>query len=338
MRNHLIKGHDLLEPQEQQVLEIMLAVVCLGLSWLLYYMQGYRMVILHLYFLPVALGGFFLGRYRAGVLALFCVICASITTALRLLDVAATMSPLVVALAVTVWAAVLGLTALLIGTLSDDRIAKLRELHEAYVGVVEVLTQYLQNANPRLKARSIRVAELSEAVAGAMKFSPREIDDVRVAALLHDIGRIEVTTKVIRRAVDNFEDELSRTHQHTFQGMDLMLSLGTVLNGAIPLLLDQDGALPELDGTAEIRRAADVPVGARIIRTVRTFCTLTDDRRDEARLSPAQAIERLRQGPAPAADAQVLDALQRVVAVRGEAEESEPAVLSIDALDEITVG
>jgi HD-GYP domain-containing protein (c-di-GMP phosphodiesterase class II) len=338
MQNHLTNKQGLLEPREEQVLEIILSIVALSLGWLLYYMQGYRMVILHLYFLPVALGGFFLGRYRAGVLALFCVICASIATALRLLDVAATMSPLVVALAVTVWAAVLGLTALLIGTLSDDRMAKLKELHEAYVGVVEVLAQYLQNANPRLKARSIRVAELGEAVAGAMKLSPREIDDVRVAALLHDIGSIEITTKVIRRAVDNFGDELSRTNQHTFQGADLIFSLGTVLNSAIPLLLNQDNAFSDPDGMGGPRQAADVPIGARILRTVRAYCTLTEDHRDEPKLSPAQAIEKLCLGQTTGPDAAVLAALGRVVAVNPEADDSEAAILPIDALDEIAVG
>ena len=39
------------------------------------------------------------------------------------------------------------------------------ELHEAYVGVVSVLATYLQSANPNAKARSTRVAELSQAVA-----------------------------------------------------------------------------------------------------------------------------------------------------------------------------
>ena len=42
------------------------------------------------------------------------------------------------------------MTALLVGSLSDERKAKVRELHEAYVGVVEVLSKYLQSANPRI--------------------------------------------------------------------------------------------------------------------------------------------------------------------------------------------
>ena len=177
--------------KDKRVLEIALILVCVGLTCLLYTMQGHKMVILHLFFLPVVLGAFFLGRYSAGILAVFCVIAASLVTATTLPEFFAPNSFMVIALATAVWGAVLALVAILVGTLSDDRLQKAEELHEAYVGVVEVLSQYLQSAQPRLKARSIRVAEISHQVAEAMKFSPRQIDDIRVAALLYDMGNIE---------------------------------------------------------------------------------------------------------------------------------------------------
>ena len=302
--------------KEKRVLEIMLIIICVGLACLLYVMQGYKMVILNLFFLPVALGGFYLGRYRAGVMALFCVVAATAVTALHLADMSGATSPLVVALAVTVWAAVLGLTALLVGTLSDDRSVKLKELHEAYVGVVEVLSQYLQSAHPNLKARSVRVAELSQQVAAAMKLSPGEIDDVRVAALLYDMGNIEVTTKVIRRAVGTFEDETTRTEQSTFQGMDLMLSLGSVLSGAVPLLLNQDDGAPELHTTGQPESPPEIPIGASIIRTVRAYCALSENIVGAPRLVSAEVIGRLRRDRAAGYDADVLAALERIVARR----------------------
>jgi hypothetical protein len=207
----------------------MLSVICVALTCTLYMMNGYKMVILNLFFLPVVLAGLFLGRYRAGILALLCVLCASVATILRLNDLTMGTSPLIIAMAVAVWGAVLGLAALLVGTLSDDRAAKLKELHEAYVGVIEVLSQYLQSANPGLCAQSTRVAELSQDLAAEMNLSPHQIDDICVASLLYDMGNIEITTRVIRKAVDNFEDQMPETTQHTFHGMDLMLSLGSVL-------------------------------------------------------------------------------------------------------------
>lgn len=299
--------------KERNTLEIALIIVCVGLACLLYAMQGYKMVILNLFFLPVALGAFFLGRYRAGVLALFCVVSASAVTMFRLVDLSPAVSPLVIALAVTVWAAVLALTAMLVGSLSDDRMAKVEELHEAYVGVIEVLSQYLQSAHPRLKAKSIRIAELSQQVAAAMRLSPRQIDDIRVAALLYDMGNIEVTTKIIRRAVGTLEEELHQGQQRTFQGMDLMLSLGSVLSGAIPLLLNQDQDVSESESTEEATPPSDVPIGAKIIRAVRAYIELGQDSSGEPALPLAEVFRRLRGDLAARHDKGVLDILQRVI-------------------------
>src|SRR5215469_13036464 len=141
----------------QHTLEIMLLVVVVGLACLFYQVQGYKLVVLNLFYLPVVLCAFFLGTYRAGILAVFSVTAASIVTVTNMDGFATFFSPLMIGLVVTVWGAVLGL----VGTLSDERKAKTAELHEAYIGVVEVLSRYLQSANARLKARSIRVAELS---------------------------------------------------------------------------------------------------------------------------------------------------------------------------------
>ena len=44
-------------------------------------------------------------------------------------------------LTLAIWSGVLGLASILTGTLSDERTAKITELHDAYVGVVEVLSR-----------------------------------------------------------------------------------------------------------------------------------------------------------------------------------------------------
>lgn len=306
-----------LSPKERRVLEIMLIVVCLGLACLVYVMQGYKMAILHLFFLPVALGGFFLGRYRAGVLALFSALAVTVATGLALGDLAPVSSPLVIALAVAVWAAALGLTALLIGTLSDDNAAKTKELHDAYVGVVEVLAQYLQGGHPRLKARSTRIAELSHQVALAMRLQPREIDNIRVAALLHDIGQLEVTTRVMQRAVDALEMDSLQHQQSTFQGLDLVLSLGTVLREAIPLILTQGPNEPDTQATGMSCRSADVPVGARIIRLVRSYVALASEASPEEPASHSAICQRLRREALDPGDQPIIDVLERVASDSG---------------------
>ena len=53
---------------QEQFLEFVLILISLGLCFLFYRMGSHRMVVLNLFYLPVVLAAFFLGRYRAGIL------------------------------------------------------------------------------------------------------------------------------------------------------------------------------------------------------------------------------------------------------------------------------
>jgi len=292
--------------------EIMLIVVTLGMTYLLYQMGGYKMVALNLFFLPIVLSGYYLGRASAGILALFCTLAVTVATTLDSSGFAAYTNPVMVGLALTVWAAVLGLTAILVGTLCDERSAKVDELHEAYVGVVEVLSKYLQSGHPTIKARSVRIAEMCQLTAEEMRLSRKQIDDIRVGALLHDLGNVEITTKLISKAVDTLEADPTRSDKHTFLGMDLVHSLGGVLHGAVPLLMSQyDHARDGLAMEDEVD-SGEIPLGARIIRAVRAFEALTIGDLGEAKSSSARALLELRKASPGEFDDEVLNAIERM--------------------------
>lgn len=302
--------------QAQRTLEIFLIIIVVALMVLLHRTAGYKLVVLNLFYLPVVLAAFFLGRYRAGVLALFSVIAASVVSVSDLTGFGTYNSPIMIGLSVTLWGAVMGLTALLVGTLSDDLSAKLVELHEAYVGVVEVLARYLQSANPKLQDRSVRVSKLSDAVARHMRLSEREIDDIRVAALLQDMENIEITARVVRKAMDDLGDEDSPKAQHTFHGTDLVQSLGSVLTGAFPLVLSH--STRELtESGKESTRLADVPMGGRIIQSVRAYDTLMYGAIPDLCCGPLEALDELRRDTEANHHPAVLHALASVVTDSG---------------------
>jgi K+-sensing histidine kinase KdpD len=297
-----------LERTQERTLEIMLVLVTAAISCLLYHTEAMKIVVLNLFFLPIVLAGFFLGRYRAGVLALLAVVTATIVICMDFNGFGTMNSPVAIALCVTLWGSVLGLTALLVGTLCDDRDARRVEAHEAQVGVVEVLARYLQSANPGLETRAKRVAALSEQVAKKMRLSAKEIDDIRVAALLMDMENIEITARVIKKAVGALEDD-SQLKQRTFHGTELVQSLGMVLTGAFPLLLN----------TSEDAAAAEghsVPFGSRIIRTVRAYESMESDPWQHGDKTPEAFIDELQSGIDVDHHPAVLHALRLVVTGR----------------------
>lgn len=299
--------------KDRRIFEIMLIVVTIGMTMLLYRLGAHKMVALNLFFLPIVLSGYFLGRNSAGILALFCALAVTLVVTADASGFAAYTSPLVVGLALTIWAAVLGLTALLVGTLCDDRARTVKELEVAYVGVIEVLTRYLQSGNPKIKTSSVRVAELCQRVAESLKLPRKQIDDVRIGALLHDLGNVEITTTLINKAVSSLEGR-SASARHTFLGTDLVQSLGTVLHGALPLLVSQDDGIHELVSLEGELPQRNLPIGARIIRAVRAYDRLTDGRTDGPPLLPEEAIRELRADTGAGFDPDILNALDRLQA------------------------
>ncbi len=105
-------------------MELLLLAVIVGLMTMIYWADSASFAILNLFFLPVTLAGFFLGRLSACNTAVFCFLAGAVACWPHA-DVATWLS-------LGVWGAVLGLQALVIGTLSEDHnreVYRLRELH-----------------------------------------------------------------------------------------------------------------------------------------------------------------------------------------------------------------
>jgi diguanylate cyclase (GGDEF)-like protein len=102
-----------------------------------------HLVLLHLYYLPIIIAGFYLGRSSAGVLALFCILTGGLALFAAQTSEAALTPQASIAFAF--WAATLGLTAILIGTLSDAGRRTLFQLGEAHKEeiVIDPLTRVL---------------------------------------------------------------------------------------------------------------------------------------------------------------------------------------------------
>lgn len=112
--------------RERIMLEVSLVLVIAGLTALLYHAPTATTAILNLFFLPVTLAGFFLGRYRACTTAFLSVLLTGLVFWQR-----PEVSP-AQWLALLVWSSVIGLESMVIGTLSDDHhreVIRLREMH-----------------------------------------------------------------------------------------------------------------------------------------------------------------------------------------------------------------
>ena len=89
------------------------------------------------------------------------------------------------------WAGFLILTGYVVGGLAEQRAARLTDLKNAYLSTLEILTYHIESAERHQEGHSTRVAELAAAMGAELKLSETEIENLRIAALLHEVGTVD---------------------------------------------------------------------------------------------------------------------------------------------------
>ena len=281
-------------------------------------------VIVHFFYLPVIIAAHYFGRRLACSIAVLSVLCVG---TFMLLDPNHYMTtidrPIMLLLTVIAWAAFLGINALLMGTLSDQRAKAIVDLKEAHVGIIEILSKYLNAADQYTKSHSMRVAELAERIADELQLPAAMIEDIRVGALLHDIGKVEISTRLIQKAAALEQEERAEIDSHTVRGADLVRSLGTILAGAIPIIRhhhDHWSAQSKPEGA----HGEDTPIGARIVAVADAYDAIVTDRPYRRGRTPQEAMSIIRQAAGTQFDPKVVRAFERVMARVVEEEPEAP--------------
>jgi len=142
---------------------------------------------LSFYYLPIILAGFFGGRRFAVFAGVFVAALVFFLQATQGLGMEPGLSETAL-LTLVPWAGFLILTGYVVGGLAEQRAARLVDLKNAYLATLEVLTLHIESAERHQEGHSTRVAELSAAMGAELKLTDGEIENLRIAALLHEVG------------------------------------------------------------------------------------------------------------------------------------------------------
>ena len=94
----------------------------------------------------------------------------------------------------------------------EQRAARLTDLKNAYLATLEVLTFHIESAESNQEGHSTRVAELAAAMGVELKLSENELEDLRIASLLHEVGTADQRLlKLLSRSVTDETLAVART-------------------------------------------------------------------------------------------------------------------------------
>ncbi len=198
------------------------------------------------------------------------------------------------------------------------RTAELRReranLERISIATLETLVNALEAKDPYLRGHSARVADLSATVAAEMGLPDDQVEAIRTAGRLHDIGKIGIREEILNKQGPLTDEEFEHIKQHVVTGSEILAPL-VHLRHVIDTVRshherwDGRGYPDGLTGEA-------IPVGARIIGAVEIYDALTTARPYQEKMAPELALERLRDLVGSVIDAQVLRALQAVISRR----------------------
>jgi len=179
---------------------------------------------------------------------------------------------------------------------------------------LEALVNALEAKDPYLRGHSARVADLSANVATEMGLNEEDVERVRMAGRLHDLGKIGTRDDVVNKEGPLTPEEFEHVKQHVIIGAQILAPL--VHLGEVVSMVRSHHERFDGTGYPDGLRGEDIPIGGRIIAAAEVYDALTQSRPYQEMMTPEQAVERMTDFSGTVLDTQVYEALVRIVGRR----------------------
>ena len=257
----------------------MIILMLVAIACFIFFFIINQWAFLNIFYLPVLLGAYFFGKRYAIISAIssvliifflayffpksFAVETLSESQLLRWLDL-------------ITWGLFLIVTGYCMGILYEKNEESKKELQLTYNGIIDMLSLIIESADNYTQSHSRRVSVISEMIAKRLNLNKFETENIRVAALLHDLGKIGVRDTILQKVTVLTTQEKINVKQHAWIGVNMLKPLGETVGDILPIILHHHD---KYDGSGYYKAASgDIPLGARIIAVADVYDALTTDR------------------------------------------------------------
>ncbi|MBU1106534.1 MAG: HD domain-containing protein [Candidatus Riflebacteria bacterium] len=165
-------------------------------------------------------------------------------------------------------------------------------IQKVYLSTIEVLATAIDAKDPYTQGHSRRVTQYSVAIAEEMNLLPKDVEDIRYAGLLHDVGKIGIKDSIIRKPGRLTDEEYAIIKKHPAIGAKILRPVD-FLADKIPGVLHHheyfDGR-----GYPDHLIGETIPLSGRIICVADAFDAMTTNRPYRKGLTVKTAIGELK--------------------------------------------
>jgi putative nucleotidyltransferase with HDIG domain len=185
------------------------------------------------------------------------------------------------------------------------------ENRDLFLGSIRMLAAAIDEKDPYTRGHSGRVAKYSMIIGEYLGLSSVDLDRLRISALLHDVGKIGVDDRVLKKPGKLTDEEFELMKQHTVKGANIMRPVAQLKDVLPGIELHHE----RLDGGGyPYGLAADqIPMMARIIAVADTLDAITTNRPYQSAMDLEFALDRIRSLAVSRFDPKVVNALESAV-------------------------
>jgi len=197
----------------------------------------------------------------------------------------------------------------------EEYIERLKEAaeenRELFIGSIRMLAAAIDEKDPYTRGHSGRVAKYSTLIGQELGLSSEELDKLRISALLHDVGKIGVEDRVLKKPGALTPEEFGLMKQHTVKGANIMRPVSQLKEMLPGIELHHE----HIDGRGYPYglQGQQIPLMARIIGVADTLDAMTTNRPYQTAMDLDFALERIRSLTGSKFDAVVVNALESTV-------------------------
>ncbi len=190
--------------------------------------------------------------------------------------------------------------------------ARLHEnLRKLFVSSIKALANAIEARDRYTHGHSERVTEYSVRIATVLNLDKSEIEKIRYAALLHDIGKINIREDILNKPDRLTDEEFAIMREHPVYGAKIMEPVAE-FKEMLPYVYHHHERF-DGKGYPDGLAGEDIPLASRILAVADSFDAMTSDRPYRKAMSIEDAIEELRSNSGTQFDPCIVNAFIEIV-------------------------
>ncbi|MBI5418768.1 MAG: HD-GYP domain-containing protein [Deltaproteobacteria bacterium] len=169
----------------------------------------------------------------------------------------------------------------------------LEGMQEIYLDTIRALATAVEAKDPYTRGHSERVAKISVSIAKGLMLPEKDIQAVRIASILHDVGKIGTSRSILTKPSSLTAEEREEIRKHPRVSFDILSEIRFPYPN-VALLARGHHEWLDGSGYPDGKREPQIPVGARIIALADAFDAMVSDRPYRSSLTLLHALGEIR--------------------------------------------